>query len=465
MKRFFFLFKLYFLIYILLAFNAFVNETVWMHYAAVLLIVGGIAVLVCMLIKFTLYRKVWNIWLIAAFLGSYALSSLLTWHYGFTDNIKEMIWLALAMVALYASSYVYTAEERKQEFQIIAAVYVAVCTFFNVVSNSMILWGREFGISVTTDGQVAGYKVVGFKWGRLWGMYDDPNHGATITVVAILLTLYLMQIAKKRFVKIILALTLVVHFCYVMLSDSRTGLVALGTGVFVWTAVQSYFHWKEKGWTLRRSAAISVLIGLLLAVGLIGTAYGCKKQYNVLDKKLEVILPKIFPNRNTGKKQVSGQIGRKQDLKSDATNGRLDIWESGLEITETSPVCGVSFRNMTAYAEENLPETYLVHNPENAKYDSLHNSVMDILVSQGLIGIVIFLFLIGNTIRLMKKKIYAIRGENREFLTVCFAVMAAMGIGSLFLSMVFYLNAPQTYVFWLCFGYFVGMLGEGDTVS
>ena len=44
------------------------------------------------------------------------------------------------------------------------------------------------------------------------------------------------------------------------------------------------------------------------------------------------------------------------------------------------------------------------------------------------------------------------------FLSGCFAVIAAMGAGSLFISMVFYLNGPQTYIFWLCFGYMMTLL-------
>ena len=37
-------------------------------------------------------------------------------------------------------------------------------------------------------------------------------------------------------------------------------------------------------------------------------------------------------------------------------------------------------------------------------------------------------------------------------------MIAAMGAGSLFISMVFYLNGPQTYIFWLCFGYMMTLL-------
>ena len=149
----------------------------------------------------------------------------------------------------------------------------------------------------------------------------------------------------------------------------------------------------------------------------------------------------------------------------DASNGRLDIWKSGFEIAKTSPVYGVSFRNMTAYAEENLPKTYLVNNGEGVKYDSLHNAAMDILVSQGIIGIIIVLLIVFTTVRLMKRKLGSVEVQDRELMLACFTALAAMGAGSMFLSMVFYLNAPQTYIFWLCFGYFVTFLQKEGRVE
>ena len=174
--------------------------------------------------------------------------------------------------------------------------------------------------------------------------------------------------------------------------------------------------------------------------------------------------PKKIQTTKTG--TTPSKVGRKQDLKGDASNGRLDIWKSGLEIVETSPVVGVSFRNMTAYAQQNMPHTYLVDNPENAKYDSLHNSVLDVLVSQGILGILISLALVFNTGKLLREYLnqrktvgHKVKAEQ-SFTTACLALTLAMGVGSLFLSMVFYLNAPQTYIFWLCFGYLAGTMQE-----
>ena len=295
--------------------------------------------------------------------------------------------------------------------------------------------------------------MVGLKWGRLWGIYDDPNHGGTIAVAAILLTIYLIVTAKKRWQKGICLLTIVIQFVYLVLSDSRTGIVSLTAGIFFWGLFRQFQKQREKDRVFRiRKIGFPLLIAILTAVLALGAAEAGGVVFEKMDARLVAVLPKKAVTPEYEKDT------RKTELENDASNGRLDIWKSGLEITKTSPVFGVSFRNMTAYAEENLPETYLVDNAIHAKYDSMHNSVLDILVSQGVVGIVIFLILAGNTLWILAKRIRDVKAEDWMFLSGCFAVIAAMGAGSLFISMVFYLNGPQTHIFWLCFGYMMTLL-------
>lgn len=451
-KKAFFLFKLYYLIYVLLAFNAFVNETRWMGYASYLLTAAGGILFLYMARQYREYFNMCNIRLLAAFLLSYILSSVLNYQYGVVNNGKELVWLLLLMIVVYASGFDSTAEERKREFSVFAAVWIVYCTAVNAVSISMLVWGRKYKVFFGEN--AAEYKEVGFKWGRLWGMYDDPNHGATIAAAAVILALYLIWVSKEKAWKRLAACSLVIQFFYIVLSDSRTGLVSLGTGVFVWTAIIFCRRRRKKGDSWHRAAGTGLVAGLALVLVLSGAAEICRQQYRVLDKKLVALLPEEWSD--------SGEDGRKQDLEKDTSNGRIDIWRSGFEIAQTAPVFGVSFRNIVPYAEEHLPKTYLIHNEMEVKYDSLHNSVMDILVSQGAVGIVLMLAIVGNTLLLLKKKLFLIQKENQNMAAVCFTGIAAMGTGCLFLSMVFYLNAPQAFFFWLCLGDFVTILQKAE---
>ena len=459
MKRFLFAFKVYYLVYVLLAFNAFVNEKKYMEWATYLLALWGMAAAAAIVLKYKEYKDMYNIWLIIGMIMSYVLSSLLSFRYGVKENIKEIVWMICFMFVLYSSCHTYTVKEMNKEFSVLAAIWIAYCSVVNTVSISMVTWGRSYGLYRPENGQMVEYKVVGFNWGRLWGMYDDPNHGAAIAVAAILLALYLLFTIKNRYIKPLLVISMVIQFLYIVLSDSRTGMVMLGAAGFLWTFVLLYrrLRTQEKGMIKR--TFLSIVTGLLVACLLCGGTYFSKQGYNIIEKKVEASQKKNNPASTPNK---GGQVGRKSDIEGNVSNGRVEIWKSGLEIAGTSPVFGVSFRNIIAYTEDHVPDTYLINTASGFKYDSLHNSVMDVLVSQGLLGILLLAALAGNTIRLMKRKLCAVRQEDWHFAACSFITAAVMAVGSMFLTMVFYLNAPQTYIFWLCLGYFVEILRRGE---
>ena len=116
----------------------------------------------------------------------------------------------------------------------------------------------------------------------------------------------------------------------------------------------------------------------------------------------------------------------------------------------------MSYRNITPYAEANLPDTYIVNN-NVVDYDSLHNMFVDILASQGLIGLAITVLLIVNTLRILIKGAgYLLIGES-DVMIFSFSIVVAMLLASMFYTYIFYLHAPQTYIFWLCMGYMVSL--------
>ena len=110
---------------------------------ATLILPFGAVTAVCMAAQFHVYRKMPNIWIIAAFLVSYLISSGLTRQYGVTDNLKEMLWLGISMIVIYGSSYMYEPDEMKQEFRILAWVWVAYCTSSQIWSACPWSYGEE----------------------------------------------------------------------------------------------------------------------------------------------------------------------------------------------------------------------------------------------------------------------------------------------------------------------------------
>lgn len=434
-----FVYKLYMMLYLLVAFNGFLNSGYLLKAGTVVAAVFGVILLCYILLHWKDYRKMPNFILCILFLASYVLSSVLNIKYGIMENIQALLWLTCQIVILYIGCYRYTSESIRNEVSVLTKVYVAWCVISNIISLSMIFWGVEYAFE-NSQGQTY---WMGYMRNRLWGVYNDPNHGAVITVIAILASLYLWKNCKKNWQKIGIVFSVIVNVLYIGFSNSRTAMIALGGGLMCWSFLSLYAKKKRVG----KAILISLVIALVSVAEL--SAF---EAVNVQVYKYAQAghMKKHGIQPESGKKKDK----RKQELEKDSSNGRISIWESGIEIAKTSPVYGVSFRNIVPYAEAKLPETYIVNNPV-VNYDSLHNMFVDVLVSQGVIGIIITLLLIGNTVYILIKNISHIREKEYDVAIFCFTIMVSMIFASQFYSYVFYLHAPQTFAFWGCMGYLV----------
>lgn len=448
-----FAYKIYYLIYLLLAFNAVINGMTFMKYATMAAALWGVLMGVFMLKDYRKYLGVPNLFILLAFLLSAAFSAVMNVHYGITENVKGLIWLGICFVPIYVSGCVLDRKQIFKEIKVLSAILVVYCTCVHVISLSMIVWGRKWDYK-DMSGTI---HAIGYRWGRLWGLYDDPNRGSVIALCAFFLALYLIRCVKNKAVKVLLVSTMLIQYLYVIFSDSRTGIVSLAEGVFVAACLWLY---NRLPGSRRRRVIVSLLLAVLMAAGAVGVTSVGKDAYNKVDSKVA----KLWINR-TGNAKPSGvkkPIGRKADLEKDRSNGRFAIWESGLQIAKSSPIYGVSFRNMTAYAEENFPDCYLVNNPQNGKYDSMHNMPLDILVSQGVIGISIFFCFAGNTIRCLLRGVKNLAEESRYPAIVLFSLAAAVAVAGISLTIVFYISAPESFLFWLCLGYLMGLMRDGQ---
>lgn len=382
------------------------------------------------------------------------MSSLLNIRYGIGDNIKELIWLFLPMVFLYFSSFLLTQKEQEKELCILSSVHIIYCLIANIVSLTMLWWGRNYKFVDEMNNR----RIIGFKWGRLWGVYDDPNHGAVITTIAIFLTIYLILKSKKRIVKCVLALTCVVHIAYIICSDSRTGFVTLGVGTAVVMFWMLYQRLESKKEIIRITASLfaACAFGFIIVAGL-QMGY---KQYMAIDKK---IAKASITHTNQVPIYDDLNASREKNLKEDTTSGRFAIWKSGIEIFEESPIYGVSYRSMAAFAQDNLPETYIINTEYGITYDSMHNVLMDILVSQGSIGLILFFGIIIKSIWLFWKKKQNIPIQKRSEFVCLIMIILGLGAGSMFLTSILYLSGPHAYWFWLCMGCGASLLQGSNT--
>lgn len=450
-KRILLAFKIIFMMYLLLAFNAFVNGTVWMNAASYAMTAWGLALIIWMGIRNRRYRGTVGIVVLLAFIVSYLLSAGRFLSYGVTENLKGAVWLVISIVLFYVSAADMGREEIKRELKLLAVIYIWYCTLANIISITMLYWGRFFDY---TD-KLGSVHAIGFRWGRLWGIYDDPNHGATITVTAVFLAVYLLKLSEQRWKKTVCIATMIFNVLYIYFSDSRTGLLALCTGILLWIIFRGIFNLRLQGREVSvKRVAVFACAGILAAGVVFAGDYGLKVIYKPMDKKLL----EIWEARNgdiLSQKKASG-IGRKKDIQYDYSNGRISIWEGGIQIVESSPVTGVGYRNMLPYAKDKQPDNFIAL----SGYDSMHNLEMDILVSQGIIGILLFAALVGRIGAVFFRRLRHVPADAIEETACCISITGALAVASTFLSIIFYVNTPQGGCFWLFLGYLLNILSE-----
>ena len=118
---------------------------------------------------------------------------------------------------------------------IVLSVICALASIYLLLQNYHNLWTTE-------SGEVL---IAGFQWGRLWGVYTDPNYGGVFSVAAILLCVYFILI-RKGLCRIWYVLAICADYIYMIFSDSRTAEVTMcaGAGVILLLLLYS----RRKNW-------------------------------------------------------------------------------------------------------------------------------------------------------------------------------------------------------------------------
>ena len=67
------------------------------------------------------------------------------------------------------------------------SMIAAICSFWQLLQGTALKW-------ITQSGEVM---LSGYHWGRLWGIYTDPNYGAGFHALCTLMALYFFWNVKK----------------------------------------------------------------------------------------------------------------------------------------------------------------------------------------------------------------------------------------------------------------------------
>lgn len=427
-------FKIWFLLYTMLSVcNLIYGKQIISFVMWPMICLGGVVILI-RLIHFKEYLQMKGTLILLFFTMSFLISIVINHEYGLKDNLITLSFWCFYFFILYTRTPNESRETWNREFEILGYVYVVYTTIGFMLS--LVMFFMEYSHVYTNQ---RGYEVAaGFIWGRLWGVFIDPNSAAVMATVAICFILYFWKKTCNKLLHCIMCIDIVISILYIAFSDSRTGRVCLGTIIFTYILFNGLYKKRESG--LRAKVGIW---GIAFAVGIMGfyLPKGISSLYNVIQ----------LENSENNKEEDVNLVERGYDIETDISNRRFQIWESGIEIFFDSPVVGVTFGGMREYAEDNLPETYIVNN-DYKDFNTLDNDYLNVITSQGVLGLVFMLLFVGIVLITIFKRIMVLEPENFRIGIICLMIVASISVSALFRAAMFYHSSPNANIFWSVLG-------------
>ena len=386
--------------------------------------------------------------LLAGYILSYCITFSFTSQYNIIGSIKTLIWTIYHIIFVFMYLHISSNNQFKFEFNTVFSLLLIILTAINI-DNIILLFTNTFKV-ITSFGNEE--LIIGTTpWGRFYGIFYDANYASIVSTTCVLYGLYLFKNNKKVIFKISICLSIIINLLYIIFCQSRSGLLSLIIGINVYYIIHLIITNKVK-----KEKIFKLITGILLiTITLIASSKILISGFNIFKEYRSSLL------KDKEKEHYEIKIGR-NDSEQDISNRRFDIWKSGLEIFKENFILGVGFSNLTEIALDKYPDTYIVNN-DFSIFNAMHNVIIDVTVSQGLIGLFTILGIAFYTIYLTVKKWKDMfKSKNKEIIILLISIIISILASSMFLSEIFYINNACTYVFWLSFGYYNYFLNKKE---
>ena len=438
------LFNVCFMLYAILSYNSLTYGTVIISLVMWPVVVVGLFLLAYRIVYFKQYITTPLIITLMAFFISFILSTVINYQFELKQNIINGLFLAFYFFLLYANDRSVETKKVLKEFQIVSVVFLLYMFISVAISLTFMVTGYG-NVRKLADG----YEVVsGFVWGRLYGVFLDPNCGAVMACVSIYLTLFFMSKVVRKSVKALGAINILLMLSFIAFSDSRTGRLCLGitSGIYLYC----FFIKRKKDGIGKWGYFRIILISVAAVAVMTSVPKGIAISYNTVQGHL------------TTEHGDLDKIERAYDLEQDPSNRRFDIWKSGIEIFNQNKFWGTSYNGIRPYARENMPQTYIVNNSQT-DFKNLHNEFLNVLVSQGIIGGSLLVILVIKCCSIVFLKLFKVKTLDFPVTCVILISLLCIGIESMLVAAgMFYYNVPSTNLFWMYLGYLIYFLQKED---
>lgn len=178
------IFKILYLLLVLLSFTNLFAKHAALTALNYFLVAFGAVLLINRALHFKRYIKSYACVFLILFCVSLLISAFLNREYGILESIQSFAWTTLQFGLLYMTDSDRSPADLKREFNVLAGVFVGYIFLANLIGIGMFLANYGTFGPFSFNGN-----IIGFVWGRLWGVYSDPNNGSAMTSLAVVFSL------------------------------------------------------------------------------------------------------------------------------------------------------------------------------------------------------------------------------------------------------------------------------------
>ena len=389
-------------------------------------------------------------WLVL-FLITYCISIILNHKYSLVNNIQMLFWLALQVFVIY-----YYDKRRSVEYNIrfiegLGIILIAFTTIVGLISLLMFIFDIN-GIMVVGELEFR----YGFRNNRLFGLHGSPNYGALFSAMAIGYSIFFLKRESNKGYKVILILSCLINYSYIILSGSRTGQIAF-VWISIWSLIGYFFFWNINEYKKNNYIVLKIICSILLPLLMLGIQDEIKNVYAQCAKFVQVEEVNQVNEDDElmiqEEKDISQEISFERiDTEKSVSNGRIEMWKEAFQyLIKNKPIWGHTNLGYIEYMRDNYPDTLIV----KEKKVSLHNDWVTLIAGSGIVGFsIIALFSILVFVRTVK---YIVRNRkkldkiNRIWLPLI--IVSTCTITTVFSDAVFLIFTAESIIFWAELGF------------
>lgn len=375
----------------------------------------------------------------------FLLSTLFTAVVNIADNfLLNFLLLMHATVCFFILYGMHTERNKRRvrkELYTVSAIILVATTIAMIASFAVLpLGASKMKFLYST------YKFVIYE-NRFTGIFINPNllgfYGVLAIISAHILSkdeLYAKINNAKRFPKWLLITAVVINLIGVFMSDSN-GSILLLVGYIL-----GYIIYKLWGGLPQLTIKKLILGGVALMIVVVVSLGVLLSVRTLANKSASYII-------NSGNQITQQQTDDKPanivtfaHENENLDSGRLKLLEKAIVVFYNNPIIGVGKENITVFGERLLETGF--------KYSDLHNGYLTILVSNGLVGFVLF---IGFAVSLGKTSVKSLFLEKKSFKNspypCLFAFIFAYCIYAVIEKAMLWEHSFMVAIFWYMLGY------------